>query len=221
MTALQTASVTVTMNNTGTTTWTAGTYFLGSQNPQGNTTWGPSQVGLPASVASGSQVTFTFNITVPATPGTYNFQWQMKNGSGYFGGLTTNVAIQVSASPIDNAAFVSQSVPTTMTVLQTASVTVTMNNTGTTTWTAGTYFLGSQNPQGNTTWGPSQVGLASSVAPGGSVTLTFNITAPSVAGTYNFQWQMKQGSSNFGALSPNVAVIVSTTPPSNNAGFVS
>jgi hypothetical protein len=35
--------------------------------------------------------------------------------------------------------------------------------TGTTTWAAGTYKLGSQNAQDNTTWGTNRVSLASAV----------------------------------------------------------
>jgi hypothetical protein len=109
----QTAGVSITMSNTGTSTWTAGSYFLGSQNPQGNTTWGPSQVGLASSVAPGAQVTLTFNITAPSVAGAYNFQWQMKQGTSYFGASTTNVAINITA-PTDNASFVSQTVSSFM-----------------------------------------------------------------------------------------------------------
>ena len=124
---------------------------------------------------------------------------------------------QSSAPPptANNAAFVTQSVPSALTSGQTASVSVTMRNSGTATWTAGTYFLGSQNPQDNTTWGLNRVGLPSSVAPGANATFTFTITAPAAAGTYNFQWRMLQnGVGYFGATSTNVAISVTgSTPP--------
>lgn len=98
-----------------------------------------------------------------------------------------------------------------MTAGQTTSVSVAMKNTGTTTWAAGTYSLQSQNPAGNTTWGLNRVNLGSAVAPGSNATFTFNVTAPSTAGTYNFQWRMAQdGVGAFGDLSTNVAVSVTS-----------
>ena len=61
-----------------------------------------------------------------------------------------------------------------------------------------------KTPQNNTTWGTSRVELPNSVAPGESVTFSFNVTAPVTAGLYNFQWKMVQESVGwFGALSTN------------------
>jgi hypothetical protein len=215
MTAGQSTLVSVTMLNTGTTTWTAPGYMLGSLNPQGNITWGLSQVGLGGlSVAPGAQATFSFNVTAPATPGTYNFQWgMMQSGVGYFGSASPNVAVTVSGGGggggTNDALFVSQNVPASLTTGQSANVSVTMMNSGTTTWSPGSYFLTSQNPPGNATWGLSQVALPSSVAPGASVTFSFTATAPAAQGTYNFQWQMNQsGAGYFGGASTNVAVSV-------------
>jgi uncharacterized membrane protein len=222
MTAGQSYSVSVTMQNTGTTTWAAGSYQLGSQNPQDNTTWGLNRVSLAGSVAPGASATFTFNVTAPATAGTYNFQWRMVNGTVFFGAASTNVAVSVTSGGggggTDNASFVTQSVSSSMTAGQSYAVSVTMQNTGTTTWTAGTYRLGSQNPQDNLTWGLNRVNLASSVAPGASATFTFNVTAPATAGTYNFQWRMVNGATFFGAASTNIGVNVTSSgaapPPS-------
>ena len=214
MTAGQTALVSVTMTNTGTTTWTAPNYVLGSLNPQGNVTWGMSQVGLGGlTVGPGSQATFSFNVVAPATPGTFNFQWgMMQSGVGYFGLASPNVAVTVSGGgggATNDALFVSQNVPASLNTGQTVNVSVTMMNNGTTSWSPGSYFLRSQNPSGNATWGLSQVNLASSVAPGASVTFNFMATAPSTEGTYNFQWQMYQsGVGYFGGASTNVAVSV-------------
>lgn len=120
--------------------------------------------------------------------------------------------------PTDNATFISQSVPTSMTPGQSANVSVTMQNSGTTTWTSsGAYKLGSQNPQNNVTWGGSRVLLpaGTTVAPGSNYTFNFTIVAPSTAGNYNFQWQMlREGVAWFGALTPNVVVnVASSTPP--------
>jgi hypothetical protein len=187
--------------------------MLGSLNPQGNVTWGLSQVALTGAVAPGAQTTFTFNLTAPGGAGTYNSQWgMMQSGVGYFGLPTSNVSINVSGGGgggVNGAQFVSQSVPASIVAGQTANVSVTMMNNGTTTWAPGSYFLGSQNPADNATWGVSQVGLSASVAPGGSAQFSFTATAPAIPGTYNFQWQMNQvGVGSFGGASTNVPIAV-------------
>jgi hypothetical protein len=114
----------------------------------------------------------------------------------------------------NGASFISQTVPTSMTAGAAASVSVTMQNTGTSTWTAATnHLLGAQNPHDNTTWGSARVTLApgESIAPGQTKTFSWTITAPSTAGTYNFQWRMVQELVEwFGATTPNVAVSVTS-----------
>ena len=159
-------TVSVTMQNNGTTAWTtAGGYKLGTQNPMDNTLWlGTTRVYMNPDevIAPGASRTFTFDITAPATVGTYNIQWRMVHeGIAWFGALSTNVAITVRAPVPYDAQFVSQSVPTTLGTGQTASVSVTMKNIGTNVWTAASnYSLGAQNPQDNATWGFGRVNLA-------------------------------------------------------------
>ncbi|MFY9571181.1 MAG: FG-GAP-like repeat-containing protein [Blastocatellia bacterium] len=197
--------------NIGTVTWAGSPYWLVSQNPALNQIWGGNGVPLSSfTVNPGQQLDLTFDAFAPTTPGTYNFQWQLyqNGGSGFFGQMSPNVAILVGTA-VDNSSFTTQSVPASISANGVRSVTVTMNNSGSTTWAAGTYYLGSQNAQGNTTWGSNRVNLAAPIAPGGQATVTFNITAPSTPGSYNFQWQMaKDGAGYFGALSTNVSVNV-------------
>jgi hypothetical protein len=86
MKAGQRYTVMIKMRNLGTATWTtAAGYKLISQSPPNNTTWGLSSVELPGgSVAPGAEVTFSFEITAPATPGFHTFQWRMaQNGAGF------------------------------------------------------------------------------------------------------------------------------------------
>jgi|GEM_PF-865151 len=227
MTAGQTYSVSVTMQNIGSATWTEGQLFrLGSQSPQDGTTWGFGRVYLPssASVPTGQTNTFTFSVTAPSTAGTYIFQWRMvQDGVAWFGDKSPDVAVTVNAVA-QSAAFLGQNVPTTMVAGQSYPVSITMVNTGTATWTsAQNYRLGAQNPQDNTTWGNTmvvntsngpvtvgRVALPNSVAPGQQVAFSFNVTAPTVPGTYNFQWEMLQEAvAWFGDKSQNVAVTVS------------
>jgi putative Ig domain-containing protein/matrixin/Ig-like domain-containing protein/S-layer family protein len=210
--------------NTGTQTWSGSNFWLVSQNPALNQTWGGNGVPLSAySIAPGQQLDLTFTAFAPSQSGTYNFQWQLyqNGGVGFFGEMTANVAIQVgTVTATDDAVFVSQSVPTSMAMGQGYSVTVTMQNSGTTTWSAASgYKLASQNAVDNTTWGMNRVSLPGSVAPGAQVSFTFNVNAPTVTNSYNFQWRMiHEGSASFGAMSTNVSVSVqrySDVLPSN------
>jgi hypothetical protein len=95
MTVGDAALVSITMKNTGDTDWnTVGGYHLGSQNPQDNFTWGVHRAEITGTVAPNASYTFTFQITAPATPGTYNFQWKMvQDFVEWFGNFTQNVAI--------------------------------------------------------------------------------------------------------------------------------
>ncbi len=89
--------------------------------------------------------------------------------------------------PYNYATFVSQSVSATMTAGAVYTVTVRMNNSGTTTWyNASAYSLGSRNPYDNGTWGGGRVALPGPIPPGSTATFTFNVTAPATAGSYNF-----------------------------------
>jgi hypothetical protein len=156
-------------------------------------------------------------------PGAY--RWLMRSRTAAAGDGPWSAPLNFSLmapppppSPTNGATFVSQSVPSTMAAGGTYAVSVTMSNTGTSTWTAGSeYRLGSQNPQDNQTWGVVRVmlGANESVAPGQSKTFTFNVTAPSSAGTYAFQWRMLQELVMwFGQYSPSLSIaVVSSAPP--------
>lgn len=210
----QTAQVTITMKNVGDSSWfTNQGIKLGAE---GDTMiWGLNRAPLtPDGVAPNGQAVFTFNITAPSTPGTYNFQWRMlQEGVQRFGDVTPNVPITVLA-PSNQAQFISQTVKTTMTAGEFSTVSITMKNVGNTTWTAGSaYRLGSQNPQDNMTWGLNRVVLPNDVPPGATVTFTFDVFSPAKSGTYNFQWRMvRDGVEWFGPQTPNVSVSVKPPP---------
>ncbi|MFC1679029.1 Ig-like domain-containing protein [Elusimicrobiota bacterium] len=130
------------------------------------------------------------------------------------------ITINVSNAGLNDALFVSQVVPAVMTGGEEYAVSVTMQNTGRTTWTeSGKYRLGSQNPRDNKTWGTHRVFLseAEAVAPGGSKTFAFEVTAPTSAGTYDFQWRMVRDHVEwFGEMSENVSVRVDPVAPRVN-----
>jgi hypothetical protein len=103
MTPGSTATVQVRMKNTGSDTWSSGAgHKLGSQNLQDNTTWGMARVVLPQDTAPNAEAVFSFDITAPATEGTYNFQWKMLDevtpNNGWFGAVTPNISIEVGTT---------------------------------------------------------------------------------------------------------------------------
>ena len=123
------------------------------------------------------------------------------------------------------ANFVSQSVPTTMEGGKIYSVSITMKNPnisgwGQPGWEQALYWseankcrLGSQNPQDSRIWGVSRIYLGSSevIKLNTNKTFTFDVTAPTTAGSYNFQWRMVQdGVAWFGDKTPNVAITVTS-----------
>lgn len=111
----------------------------------------------------------------------------------------------------NDATYVSQTVPINMLAQQQYAVSVTMHNSGSTTWThAAGYRLLSYNPSSNKTWGIDRMYLPSnvSVPPGANYTFTGKVTAPSTPGLYNFQWRMVQNGT-FGQPSDNVVISVS------------
>ena len=111
----------------------------------------------------------------------------------------------------DNSSCGTVSVSSTLSPGQAFTATVTMNNTGNTTWTQNSasnpnpYRLGAsdfkQPPYTSSIWGAPYYELpVSSVLPGGSATFTVNATAPTSTGSYTFGWQMfKFGVAWFGS----------------------
>jgi len=110
-----------------------------------------------------------------------------------------------------SAQFVSQSVPTSMSVGQQYPVSVTIKNIGGLTWSpigpqCSAYRLAQV---GSAAWSPARVELPAPLEPGDSVTLNFNVAAPATAGSYNFQLRMVHECVEFfGAFGPNVVVNV-------------
>jgi YD repeat-containing protein len=174
------------------------------------------------STGSGPTPTHVYN-----SPGTYTVSLTVTDShnaastdtaSAFIVGAPAPTPTPTPSSSGNNAAFVSESVPSSMSAGSTYSASVKMRNTGTTTWTAAhLYRLGSLNPMDNGTWGMARVYLPADVPPGTEVTFSFTVVAPpgdtcggkGHTGThYNFQWQMVQdGVEWFGNSSTNVDVV--------------
>lgn len=130
------------------------------------------------------------------------------------GSLDAETQVLAFVRPARDAAFVSQTVPGTMVAGQTYPVTLTFKNTGTAVWATSTERLGSMSPANNTNWRVARAMLPGPVAPGETVSITFNVRATTTPGTYDFQWQMvRTGVGRFGDLSANRRITVTAAPP--------
>jgi hypothetical protein len=164
--------------------------------------------------ASGNPVNTdrTINLVASLPAGEHVLKLRAITVSGQNNDTAETLVSVTSAALLHNAKFLSQDVPATMVAGQNYIVSVTMQNTGTSTWTtdgAQPYALGAQNPQDNLTWGVKRASLPAPVAPGESVTIIFPMIAPATAATYNFRWGMlHEGDQWFGGLTDNIAVKV-------------
>lgn len=203
-------SVTITLQNNGTVPWpTDNSVFLYSANsPLG--LYGVTVDYVTGATAVGANQTFTFVIRAPSTPGSYTQAWRMWNSAGYFG-ATVSVPLTVdgASSPTLNASVTSQTIPTLLTAGRSASFSVTMENTGSGTWGSTFALFSANTPVG--VWGTNAtfLGSAETVAAGASRVFTFNVTAPSTAGTYASRWRMWDSSTGFfGAEAATTGIVV-------------
>ena len=183
VTAGQTFTATVVVNNSGTKTWNsdATPHRLGSQNSQDNLRWGLSRVNLAqSSVAPGQNATFTFTATAPAAAGTYLFDWKMVEENTEWFGATCTKTIAVNAVQQNDPDFtlsVSPGGTQTVTSPYQLSYTVYVDPVN-----------GSGNPVSlsfiSSVAGISGVLNQTSVWPGGYTTLTISVSSNAPLGTY-------------------------------------
>lgn len=230
----ETRTVNVTVRNTGTGTWQPTSFTLRSRDDVGPSMnfalWGTSSqtnnTPVTAPVAPGATHTFTFNITAPATAGTYSFLRQMfsqgqpsaTGGIGFFDTINhcVNRTITVGNPALFDAALISENFPRTMAPGETVPVTVIMENTGSGTWVPSDFRL-YYDALPRTFWGVSNSPVTVNVAPGQRFTFNFNITAPTTPGNYTHLWRMRKltapNAGRFGELiSIPVTVNAATTP---------
>jgi hypothetical protein len=175
---------------------------------------------------STKNVSFTPNQT-----GRWDFHMDGYDASGAgpaYGGASITIYVYGSTN---DAQFQSQTVPTTMTTGESYPVSITMANGG----ASNRPWVSDSDPHELTSvagvnWGVSTVPL-----PGGATiypppqtpnaaTFTFNVTAPTVPGTYAFQWKMRENFAGnpaaFGTPSTVVNIVVTDNDlPSVPGGF--
>jgi putative Ig domain-containing protein/BACON domain-containing protein/matrixin/Ig-like domain-containing protein/S-layer family protein len=164
--------------------------------------------GLSLNAASGL-ITGT-----PTTAGTYNFTAKVTDAASATAQKALSIVVVTGGGgggPY-NSQFISQTVPATVPPGQSFSVNMKFLNTGTQTWAGSDFYLASQNPALNQTWGGNGVTLSAFLTnPGQQLDLTFTASAPFAPGPYNFQWQLykNDGATNFfGQMSANVVIQV-------------
>jgi hypothetical protein len=201
------AQATVTVENTGTTTWTRDQgYKLGAVG-DADVFHGPDpRVWLPqgASVSPGSSFTFVVALTAPASPGALPTRWRMVHEGADWFGAEADATIAVGGAPSgDDAAVVAATFPATIAAGSNATATVTVLNTGSSAWTSDVYKLGAVgdadplHPQEPRVWLPA----GTVVAPGTTYTFSFALAAPYAGGSFVERWRMvHEGADWFGAV---------------------
>ncbi|UGQ48740.1 NBR1-Ig-like domain-containing protein [Massilia endophytica] len=203
--------VSITMKNTGGTTWDPANVELVAQNPLENTKFGISSMPLTEVVSPQGITTFRGTMTAPETTGVQGTQWRLRENTRTYFGSTVSVSVNV-ANPSNLSTVISRDAPTTMNAGQTYPVTIVMKNTGTATWTpeAGYYLT---TPDTITAWGDIRVPVSGPIAPNATATFTFNVIAPAVGGQQVLAFRMKQdGMGIFGNQSSEI-VNVLVGPP--------
>jgi len=131
------------------------------------------------------------------------------SGTCYFDDIALT-QISGELSQFNDAAFIAQTVPESMTAGYPSRVTVKMKNKGVAIWSdLGKYGLKNIAPG---SWGNNDIRLVNCVVQGIEYTFTFEIIAPTVPGSYAFQWQMQEDGTSFGDLSQKVEIKVLPVP---------
>jgi len=217
----KTYDVSISMKNSGSTVWQKDNYKLKLMNPTDAMIklWGLSAIDLGSAINPGEQVSFTFKLKAPETPGDYNLQWQMANGNAFFGEPTANIPVTVTDAKVPpvknevnyNSTFKHHNLPAEVSEGGTYDIVIIMRNTGATDWSPAEDKLKVTATGINDTkqsWSITDVNLPAAVVAGGEYSFEFKLNAPPESGEYNLQAQMTHNGTPFGEPTPIVPVKV-------------
>lgn len=214
ITAGKSFSAQITVKNTDKVAWTESNLIrLGIEG----TALGGNRVQLPVgkSVAPGESFTFTYSATAPSSGDLVLNIRMVKDGLCWFGD-SRNVTVKAR-----DAQIVSVSAPTNLLVGQEENISVTMKNTGLSSWAADSYYRLATDAS-NTASNRSYMEAGTKVLPGGSYVFTVAVQPQNTPGTAVVNLQMIQdavalfGQSSVVQISvknPSSAEITSVTMP--------
>jgi N-acetyl-anhydromuramyl-L-alanine amidase AmpD len=199
----------VTVTNNGDATWPSTGHAVVDLNVHFSTVAGGSRqhgawltsdrFALPADLGPGASVTLNVTVTAPSTTGALVLEAEMAKEYDFWfqPGPAVNVTV---ATAVWKAAYNLAAVPASWSKGQSQNVTVTVTNTGNTTWSSSGYYrveldfhfttqLGGATKTAY--WLTSNTGgLAADLAPGNSVTVTVTVVAPSTTGSMYLEGEM-------------------------------
>jgi SpoIID/LytB domain protein len=194
-----TLQLAVTLTNTGTEAWTAGgttpvrLSYHWYDAAGAVVTWDGTRTALPAAVAPGASTTVTATIVVPPQPQTYLLRLALvKEGVAW---LAPSAGYPLQAKAAYLAGFGAPTVPALLNGA-TYTIAVPVTNNGTATWNATGANLVDlayhwHDASGNTVvWDGARTALGADVAPGASVTVSAQVTAPSAPGSYTLSFDL-------------------------------
>ncbi|MDO8586544.1 MAG: DUF5010 C-terminal domain-containing protein [Armatimonadota bacterium] len=139
----------------------------------------------------------------------------------YIDGGSFNFNYLDVVASVNNAQYISDTIPNTMTAGQQYSVNVTMKNIGTTTWSYdGGYKLGGVGDSDPFADTRQLLNVGETVAPQAQRTFTFTMTAPTTPGQYTTDWRMLRESVEwFGDTLTEIVQVNPATVTISNSGF--
>jgi YD repeat-containing protein len=165
-------------------------------------------------VLPGQSFTFSFNMTAPATPGSYTTDWRMlQENVEWFGSTLTMQVSVVKYIEYSSATLLSENIPAVMAKGHKYPVTLTFRNDGGDTWTPEKlYRLGGAGDSDPFAIARQVIPNGRTVKPGQTQSFSFLMQASTELGTYTTDWQMvHDGVTWFGQiLTKSVQVVEGT-----------